>query len=343
MHSKSAARWRQVGAGYVALFFALTALLCGVLAASAAVVIARFEATAQGNTIAVVWETATELQTSGFELYRAQSDAPADWGAAIYETRALGDSLVGATYTYTDTAPTTIASGVRYYYRLVEVTSDGKRVPHSRLASAGIDVPPELTRTPTATMSATATTTTQPSRTATATTVAQASRTATATAAQGTAPTATRQFANTSQPDPTATRTPAGFATPTRSASATPAGPAVVASPTAGPTSAATLFASATPATPTGAAAPVTPLSPANATSAPPLVTPSPEPGRTSTPQVFEPVNTGQPELGARPTSQPKQPLSRTPSTALLLGGGAIALALALGVGAFFLWRARQR
>jgi hypothetical protein len=71
-------------------------------AAWAAITLTKFEAKAEGNTILVVWETATALYTAGFRLYRAESPNPTDWGAPIDQKEAKGDPYIPAAYSYTD-------------------------------------------------------------------------------------------------------------------------------------------------------------------------------------------------------------------------------------------------
>lgn len=100
------------------------ALLLGLsaLTASANIVIVRFEAAPQAdNSILVVWETATELDTQGFNLYRAAS-AAGPWDQRVDQQAAKGDGFTGAIYQFRDTD---VVPGVRYYYLLEELTSSG--------------------------------------------------------------------------------------------------------------------------------------------------------------------------------------------------------------------------
>jgi hypothetical protein len=112
---------------------ALIVILLAAPAVWANVGLTRFEAEAEGNTIVVTWETQTELNTSGFRLYRATSYAPANWGAPIHEPPAKG-GLTPATYNYTDAA---VQSGVLYYYMLEALASDGSTTRYGPV-SAGI-------------------------------------------------------------------------------------------------------------------------------------------------------------------------------------------------------------
>jgi hypothetical protein len=79
-----------------------------------------FTATADNHTVLVQWETATEVDTLGYNLERAGSpDGP--WtqlnGDLIYDEEALGRSW-GAHYDYPDTS---VEEGLTYYYRLVSL------------------------------------------------------------------------------------------------------------------------------------------------------------------------------------------------------------------------------
>lgn len=129
------------------LGLALLVVMGGVASreAVANIVLIRFEATAYANnTVLVLWETATELNVAGFRLYRT-AGSPGGWGDMVYETRAQGDGLVGAVYTYVDED---IMPGVRYDYMLEELMLDGTTQGHGPI-SASIDLPTG-TVTPTA-------------------------------------------------------------------------------------------------------------------------------------------------------------------------------------------------
>jgi hypothetical protein len=73
--------------------------------------------------IVVTWETASEVETAGFHVYRSRSS---DAFSRITETPvpAEGDPLVGASYRYEDED---VAWGQRYTYQLEEVERDGTR------------------------------------------------------------------------------------------------------------------------------------------------------------------------------------------------------------------------
>jgi hypothetical protein len=102
----------------------LLAALLPVAAASASVGLLDFRATRQPDgSILVRWETATELSTAAFELFRTEATTPPPWGGTpIHVEPARGDGVTGAVYTYRDTA---VISGDTYYYWLQERTQGG--------------------------------------------------------------------------------------------------------------------------------------------------------------------------------------------------------------------------
>ncbi len=74
-------------------------------------------------TVEVHWETATELETAGFNLYRGNSRD--DISLLINQDGIIvsqGDAVSGATYSFTDTA---IEAGQTYYYLIEEIEYDG--------------------------------------------------------------------------------------------------------------------------------------------------------------------------------------------------------------------------
>ncbi|MGD8624899.1 MAG: S8 family peptidase [Anaerolineae bacterium] len=85
--------------------------------------LARFEATGQRATITVDWETASETDNVGFNLYRSESaDGPRTrLNGALIPSQAPG-SLGGATYQYVDEET---QSGIVYYYWLESIDVSG--------------------------------------------------------------------------------------------------------------------------------------------------------------------------------------------------------------------------
>ena len=179
-------------------------LLGTALTTRASVTLLYFTATPLTSTIEVKWETATELNTVGFNVYRSDSENPASWGSPVFTTgsRSL-DGTTGAQYIYVDGVDGNVGNvqpNVRYYYLLEELSNSGNTRFTDKIASAGIGL-----ATSTATISPT------PTRTSTSI-VVDPTRTRTPTPppvpTDPPAPTATRQFPNTATPIPTATLTP---------------------------------------------------------------------------------------------------------------------------------------
>ena len=73
--------------------------------------------------VRVEWSTETEMNTAGFNLYRAESaDGPFDLKVNEQLIAPSADPLTGGKYQYVDK---TARPGVTYYYRLEEVERNG--------------------------------------------------------------------------------------------------------------------------------------------------------------------------------------------------------------------------
>lgn len=81
--------------------------------------------------ITIEWQTATEVDTAGFNLYRATSpDGPyAKLNADLIPGR--GSASSGSSYTYTDDA---VSPRQTYYYRLEDVEIDNSTSQHEVVA-----------------------------------------------------------------------------------------------------------------------------------------------------------------------------------------------------------------
>jgi hypothetical protein len=114
-------------------------------AARAAVTLVDMTATAQSDgTILVKWETATELNTLAFRLYRAPvSIGP--WDTIVNTQAAQGDGISGAVYAFADHG---VEVGKVYYYLLEEVDNSNTRTPLA-IRSATVLAPGQSTFTPT--------------------------------------------------------------------------------------------------------------------------------------------------------------------------------------------------
>jgi hypothetical protein len=88
-----------------------------------AIELASFSAVAQGSDVLLAWETATELDNLGFNLYRADSPdgKRSQINGRLIPSEMSGNAM-GATYTYLDE---TAAPGQTYYYWLEDVDVHG--------------------------------------------------------------------------------------------------------------------------------------------------------------------------------------------------------------------------
>ena len=93
---------------------------------AAAALLLAYQALRSGQTVSVIveWSTASELNTAGFNLYRAESaNGPFE---QVNETLIAGspDPLTGGDYAFVDSA---VTPGMIYYYQLEEVETNGGR------------------------------------------------------------------------------------------------------------------------------------------------------------------------------------------------------------------------
>ncbi len=319
------------------------------LTTRASVTLLYFTATPLTSTIEVKWETATELNTIGFNVYRSDTPNPGSWGSPVFTTgsRSL-DGTTGAQYIYVDGVDGNVGNvqpNVPYYYLLEELSNSGGTRFTDRVTSAGIGL-----ATSTATLSPT------PSRTITPIVVGTATRTRTPTPppmpTDAPVPTATRQFPNTATPIPTATLTPflgsafdSALPTPFQIPTATPLTSFQLSSPTpmgGVPLQQAPAFEPLATLTPTPALVAQAP------TATPTFLTAQLEPNAsptallraqqniTRTPQVFEPSAANRRATPAATTA------ARSSRLAFTLGGGAVVLAVLLGIGGFAFWQRRH-
>ena len=87
-----------------------------------AVELASFSAEPQGRTVLVSWETATEIDNLGFNLYRSKAGGERiqlnDWLIATEDP----GSMVGASYRFVDRS---VEPGMAYHYWLEDIDSEG--------------------------------------------------------------------------------------------------------------------------------------------------------------------------------------------------------------------------
>jgi hypothetical protein len=143
-----------------------------VIAVKAAVTLTYFVAQGQADSIRLTWETASELDNSGYYIRRSLTQT-GQFNRISSFIPSIGDSLIGATYFFTDTS---VTIGIVYWYQLESVDfSQNSQLydPVSAVAGSAFATQTAIARTPTATVStATATTisataTSTPIRTAT--------------------------------------------------------------------------------------------------------------------------------------------------------------------------------
>ncbi len=93
-----------------------------------AVKLTSFTATGQAGRVVVAWETATEMDNLGFNLYRRQAGTTdyAQLNGSLIPSQAPGQAQ-GASYTFIDAG---VTAGQTYEYVLEDVDMDGTRTSH---------------------------------------------------------------------------------------------------------------------------------------------------------------------------------------------------------------------
>jgi uncharacterized repeat protein (TIGR01451 family) len=107
-----------------------------------AVTLASFTAVVQDNAILLTWETASEVNTLGFNLYRAESpDGPlARFNADLIRSQ-YSEAPIGGVYTSLDE---TVVAGITYYYWLEEVDIYGATSRYGPVAAQVSAMHPEM-------------------------------------------------------------------------------------------------------------------------------------------------------------------------------------------------------
>ena len=107
-------------------------LLCGAAGLLGLILLLGVGPAAPQVSAIVRWQTASELDTAGFNLYRSEHpDGPFTQRVNPVLIPAGTTPLVGASYVYTDT---NVQLGRVYYYELEEVENDGTRTRIGRIA-----------------------------------------------------------------------------------------------------------------------------------------------------------------------------------------------------------------
>jgi len=91
-----------------------------------AVLRAGFEANAQADHVLVSWETVSELNNAGFNLYRSLT-ADGEYTLLGFTPSAAPGSTQGAAYSYQDLD---VQAGQTYWYKLEDVELDGATTMH---------------------------------------------------------------------------------------------------------------------------------------------------------------------------------------------------------------------
>ncbi len=94
-----------------------------------AVKLLAFGVEARGQAMVVYWETAAEIDTLGFHLYRSESGAPGTF-ARLNEALIPSQSPGGGAGAYYEWADATAVRGQRYYYVLEDVDARGQTTAH---------------------------------------------------------------------------------------------------------------------------------------------------------------------------------------------------------------------
>jgi len=124
--------------GIISILIALIALL-GASHALAAVTLASFTAAGGDGQVLLEWETASEINNIGFNLWRSTSQAGGyvRLNAWLIPSKALG-SVVGADYDYTDRE---VINGTTYYYKLESIATDGSSEFHGPISATPASQP----------------------------------------------------------------------------------------------------------------------------------------------------------------------------------------------------------
>jgi hypothetical protein len=310
---------------FVALFAATILVGSALSGASADAILARFEARWQDDgTILVVWETSSELQSTAYFLYRAESpDGP--WEDYIAFEPATGFEGIPAAYSFRDDE---VSRNVTYYYRLEEIADDNSSQFFGPfVATTGATSP--ATDTPTAT--------TGPGVEPLLTATRQYTETPLP-AGTGTSPVLTTE---TQPPTQTATPVPAALTRSLTPLVTTPTPVGGIAPTVEAPTSTSEV-------TGTPEDGLIQPTVSVTDTVMPTLLSPPETPIPSPTVQQLAAARkeTSRPLLDASPTRPaPAPPQHSAPNiqVGLLLGGGALVAAAVLGAVVLLIWRRRVR
>jgi hypothetical protein len=108
-----------------------------------AVVLANFNVAVQSNHVLINWETVSELDNVGFNLYRASASDGADRAQLAFVPSQSPGNTQGAAYSYDDKA---VQSGATYWYWLAEIDLSGATTLHGPVGAI-LPVPNAVTLT----------------------------------------------------------------------------------------------------------------------------------------------------------------------------------------------------
>jgi hypothetical protein len=123
------------------VFFDVSNANFSITAVPVAVTLASFAAEAQANQVLVSWETVSEINNAGFNLYRSTSDDGSDRTLLVSIPSQAPGSSQGASYSYADAA---VQAGQTYTYWLESIDLDGVPTMHAPV-SVDFTVPTAVT------------------------------------------------------------------------------------------------------------------------------------------------------------------------------------------------------
>jgi hypothetical protein len=90
------------------------------------ITLSSFDVAVENNGVVISWATATEANSAGFNIHRSQQESGEYVKINPSMIQALGSSITGASYSYTDTPE----EGGTYYYKLEDVNLQGESTFH---------------------------------------------------------------------------------------------------------------------------------------------------------------------------------------------------------------------
>jgi hypothetical protein len=94
--------------------------------------LSSFAAEGEDSAVALEWQTSSELDNLGFQLYRSMSESGPWTRITSSLIPGLGSSPIGGRYGYTDSG---LTNGVRYYYELEDVETSGRTERHGPVSA----------------------------------------------------------------------------------------------------------------------------------------------------------------------------------------------------------------